>query len=248
MKKLFKSSSALVVMLVAGIAIISASSYSLNEAMAKPHASFVLVPDDEDPRQEHANPILLVLGHTNEPAFGKLPGIHDGKHYVEVSLEDNATLLPIQGTNETSEPELGLLNTQIIIDKYYFTDIESFNNAQSLEDADVIETNVPMSAVFGSPGLFYNRQVVDEGIYGYTIRGVINYYGVANVPIPEITKFCSPSGENSDVTSKFDSEGWTGSFGCVENIKDIFFPRDVNKYPNDGYPPQPPQNGGPGNY
>jgi len=235
-KKLSLSSpTILVVVILAGITILSASSFPINEAFAKPHASFVLVPDDEDPRQEHANPIRLVLGHTNEPAFGKLPGIHDGKHYVEIELTDNATALPIQGSNETSEPGLELLNTEIFIDKYYFKDIESFNNAQSPEDADAIEQNVPMSAVFGSPGLFYNRQIVDEGIYGYTIRGVINYYGVANVPIPEITKFCSPSGANAQDTSKFDSPGWTGSFGCVENIKDIFFPPANKKL--DGYPP-----------
>lgn len=42
--------------------------------------------------------------------------------------------------------------------------------------------------------------------------------------------------------------GWEGSFTCPQNIKDIFFPRDDNKYPNDGYPPQLPQNGGPRNY
>ena len=90
-----------------------------------------------------------------------------------------------------------------------------------------------MSAVFGQPGLFYNRQVVDEGIYGYTIRGVINYYGVANVPIEPTTKFCTSSEGD---TSEFDSEGWTGVFGCVENIKDIFFPPASKK--SDGYPPK----------
>ncbi|HSF50708.1 MAG TPA: hypothetical protein VLA74_08125 [Nitrososphaeraceae archaeon] len=233
MKKIFLPSQKMLVVILASISIISASSYSVNEAMAFPHASLILVPDEGDPRQEHANPIQLVLGHTNEPAFGKLPGIHDGKHFVEIDLTDAATVLPIQGNNETSDPELELSNTQIIIDKYYFKDIESFQNAQSLEDADAIERNVPMSAVFGQPGLFYNRQVVDEGIYGYTIRGVINYYGVANVPIEPTTKFCTSSEGD---TSEFDSEGWTGSFGCVENIKDIFFPPASKK--SDGYPPK----------
>ncbi|HEX7256823.1 MAG TPA: hypothetical protein VF242_02075 [Nitrososphaeraceae archaeon] len=226
MKKSYKSSSTILILL-ASIAIISPSYYALNEAMAFPHASIII-----EPEEEHANPIELVLGHTNEPAFGKLPGIHDGKHYLEVDLSDEATTLPIP-------------NSTLFADKYYFQDIQSFENAQSLEDADAIELNVPVSPVFGQAGTFYNRQVVDEGIYGYTIRGVINYYDVAEVPI-EVTKFCSIEGE--DLT-KFDSPGWTGSFGCPENIKDIFFPRD-GKYP-DGYPPKYPQNdreAGPGNY
>ena len=228
MKKLFISSPAIfVVVLLAGIATISASSFPINEALAFPHASLIIEPDENDPNQEHANPIELIVGHTNEPAFGKLPGIHDGKHYLEVELTDEATALPIQGSNETF-PE-----TELFADKYYFRDIESFQNAQSPEDADAIERNVPLDPVFGQPGLFYNRQIVDEGIYGYTIRGAINYYGVALVPIEPVTIFCSS--EEGD-TSKFNSEGWVGSFGCVENIKDIFFPRDIKK--PDGYPPK----------
>jgi hypothetical protein len=203
--------------------------------MAFPHASLIIVPDENDPIQEHANPIRLVLGHTNEPAYGKLPGIHDGKHFVEIDLSDEATTLPIQGDNETADPELGLVNTEIIIDKYYFKDIESFQNADSLEDADAFELNVPMSSVFGQPGVFYDRQVIDPGIYGYTVRGVINYYDVANVPIPESTKFCSIEGAE-DILSKFDTPGWTGSYGCPENIKDIFFPPASKKH--DGYPPK----------
>jgi hypothetical protein len=255
MKKLFLSSQPLlgIVVILAGIAILSASSFQINEVMAKPHASLVLVPDKADERQEHANPITLVLGHTNEPAFGKLPGIHDGKHFVEIILEDEATALPIQGSSEESDPEgnngetdpegnngetdpivnneetdadSGLSNTEIVIDKFYFKDIESFKNADSPYQADAVEEDVPMSAVFGQPGLFYNRQVIDEGIYGYTIRGVINYYNVANVPIPEVTKFCSS--QEGDTTD-FDKGDWSGSFGCPTDIKDIFFP------PGDGY-------------
>ena len=75
-------------MILAGIAIISGSSYSIDEAMAFPHASLVI-----DPEEEHANDIRIVLGHTNEPAYGKLPGIHDGKHNLEVDLSDGATIL-----------------------------------------------------------------------------------------------------------------------------------------------------------
>jgi hypothetical protein len=240
-KKSSSPQAILVILLVASVTIISAaSSYSIKEAMAFPHASLIIVPDENDPIQEHANPIRLVLGHTNEPAYGKLPGIHDGKHFVEIDLTDEATTLPIQGDNETADPELGLVNTEIIIDKYYFKDIESFQNADSLEDADAFELNVPMSSVFGQPGVFYDRQVIDPGIYGYTVRGVINYYDVANVPIPESTKFCSIEGAE-DILSKFDTPGWTGSYGCPENIKEIFFPpADPRPYPpkydnDDGY-------------
>ena len=242
MKKLLLSSPAiLVVVILAGIAIISASSLSINEAMAFPHASLIIEPDENDPNQEHANPIELVVGHTNEPAFGKLPGIHDGKHYLEVELSDEATALPIQGSNETFP------DTELFADKYYFRDIESFQNAQSPEDADAIERNVLLTPVFGEPGLYYDRQIVDEGIYGYTLSGIINYYDVALVPLEPTTKFCTS--QEGD-TSKFDSPGWVGSFGCVENIKDIFFPRD-SKYP-DSYPPKYPSNDGyndrPGDY
>ena len=172
MKKLLKSSQATLMMILAGIAIISASSYSIDEAMAFPHASLVI-----DPEEEHANNITIVLGHTNEPAYGKLPGIHDGKHNLEVDLSDTATTLPIRTANITA-------------DKYYFKDIESFQNAQGLDKADDKELNVPVTAVFGQPGTFYNRQVIDPGIYGYTIRGTINYYDVAFVPF-EATKFCA---------------------------------------------------------
>ena len=200
----------MLIIILAGIAIISASSYSIDEAMAFPHASLII-----DPEDEHANDIQVVLGHTNEPAYGKLPGIHDGKHNLEVELLDAATTLPIP-------------NATLFADKYYFKNIESFKRAESLEDADAIELNVPVSAVFGQPGTFYNRQVIDPGIYGYTIRGTINYYDVATVPLENTTKFCSIPGE--DLT-KFDSPGWTGSFGCPQNIKSIFFP-PASKYPD----------------
>lgn len=218
MKKLFKSSQATLTMIIAGIAIISASSYSIDEAMAFPHASLII-----DPDEEHANDIRVVLGHTNEPAYGKLPGIHDGKHNIEVDLSDDATTLPIP-------------NATLFADKYYFKNIESFKRAESLEDADAIELNVSISAVFGQPGTFYNRQVIDPGIYGYTIRGTIDYYNVTTVPLENTTKFCSIPEE--DLT-KFDSPGWTGSFGCPQNIKSIFFP-PASKYPDNynNYPLQ----------
>ena len=204
----------MLIIILAGIAIVSTSSYSIDDAMAFPHASLII----ED---EHANDIQVILGHTNEPAYGKLPGIHDGKHNLEVELLDAATLLPIP-------------NATLFADKYYFQNIESFKRAENLEDADVIELNVPVTAVFGQPGTFYNRQVIDPGIYGYTIRGTIDYYNVTTVPLENITKFCSIPGE--DLT-KFDSpkSGWTGSFGCPQNIKSIFFPQ-ANNYPDNNYP------------
>ncbi|HEX2407419.1 MAG TPA: hypothetical protein VHJ38_09450 [Nitrososphaeraceae archaeon] len=222
-KKLSKSSQAtLMMMILAGIAIISTSSYSIDEAMAFPHASLVIDPENED-----ANDIRVVLGHTNEPAYGKLPGIHDGKHNLEIDLSDNATTLPIP-------------NATLFADKYYFKNIASFQRADSLEDADAIELNVPVTAVFGQSGTFVNRQVIDPGIYGYTIRGTIDYYEQAQVPLENTTKFCSIPGKD---LIKFDSDGWTGSYGCPQNIKSIFFP-PADKYPDNGYPPnQSPQYG-----
>ena len=212
----------LIIILLAGITIVSASSYSMNEAMAFPHASLII-----DPEEEHTNDIRIVLGHTDEPAYGKLPGIHDGKHNLEVDLSDDATTLPIP-------------NATLFADKYYFENIESFQRAESLEDADAIQLNVPISPVFGQSGTFYARQVIDPGIYGYTIRGTINYYDVALVPF-EATKFCSIPGE--DLT-KFDTpDGWTGSYGCPQNIKSIFFP-PASEYPDtnhNNYPPTYPQ-------
>jgi hypothetical protein len=219
-KKLLQSSQAMLMMILAGIAVISASSFSIDEAMAFPHASLII-----DPQEEHANSITIVLGHTNEPAYGKLPGIHDGKHNLEVDISDTNTTLPIPEANITA-------------DKYYFKNRESFKAAESLDDADAIQKNVPVTAVFGQAGTFYNRQVIDPGIYGYTIRGVINYFDVALVPF-EATKFCSIPGEN---LTKFDTpDTWTGSYGCPQNIKSIFFPPANNKYPDNNYPPQYPK-------
>ena len=176
MKKLLKSSQATLIMILAGIAIISGGSYSIDEAMAFPHASLVI-----DPEEEHANNITIVLGHTSEPAYGKLPGIHDGKHNLEVDLSDTATTLPIRQANITA-------------DKYYFKDLKVFKMHKVLKMQMIIELNVPVTAVFGQPGTFYNRQVIDPGIYGYTIRGTINYYDIAFVPF-EATKFCSIPGQ-----------------------------------------------------
>ena len=226
MKKIFISSANTLAILV-GIAIISASCFSLNEVLAKPHAVLKLTPTAEQ-EADGVNTISVVLGHTNEPTFGKLPGLHDGKHFLEVELSDDATTLPIR-------------TATLFADKYYFKDAKSFENAQSLEDADEIEKNVPISSVFGSPGLFYNRQVQDPGIYGYTIRGTINYYDVGTVPVltpdgKEPTVFCTIAGQNN---AKFKVGAWTGNYGCTLNLKSIFFPESA-KYP-DNYPPKYPK-------
>ena len=230
MKKIFITSANILIIL-AGIAIISASCFSLNDALAKPHASLKLIPT-EAAAEAGVNTINVVLGHTNEPTFGKLPGLHDGKHFLEVRLSDDATTLPIR-------------TATLFADKYYFKDVKSFENAQSLEDADEIEKNVPISSVFGSPGLFYNRQVQDPGIYGYTIRGTIDYYGIETVPVlvpdgspngKEPTVFCTVEGQDN---SKFKVGAWTGNYGCTLNLKSIFFPESA-KYP-DNYPPKYPK-------
>ena len=68
MKKIIKSSETMLV-LFAGIVIVSASSLSLNEALAKPHASLLIPPPEDQP---NVNTIRVVLGHTDEPTFGKL--------------------------------------------------------------------------------------------------------------------------------------------------------------------------------
>src|SRR3712207_8770762 len=49
--------------------------------------------------------------------------VHDGMHDVEVSLEDTNTTLPLVGAD-------------LRIDKYYFGDFESFENATSPERSE----------------------------------------------------------------------------------------------------------------
>ena len=188
---------------VVAVALFAASS----QAYAFPHALTVITPNTSDPNQQHAKPILVVLGHTNEPSFGRKAGFHDGKHNVEVLLEDQATGLP-------------LAKSSLKVDKYYFKDTKDFNKASSVNKATQIQTNVPLSGVFGDPGHYTARQVQKDGIYGYRLYGTINYFDVAQVPI-DTTVFCkSSSGE----TTKFNSPGWFGGYGCTDKIQDIFFP------------------------
>jgi len=187
---------------VAAIAMLLAVPAVYN-AMAFPHAHMTI-----DPEQENANPISVVIGHSDEPAYGVRTAMHDGKHNVELLLEDAATALPLSGAT-------------LKVDKYYFANIDSFNRATSPGDADRVEENATLSEVFGEPGHYVNTQIVREGIYGYRAYGTIDYFGVAEVPI-DSTVFCSSTEGD---TSKFNSEGWGGGFGCPENINDIRFPQ-----------------------
>jgi hypothetical protein len=130
---------------------------------------------------------------------------------VEVTLSDNATGLPIG-------------DAQLKADKYYFTDLQSFDNARSVDDADETQEGFDVGAVFGETGRYLARQVVAEGIYGYRIYGNISYFGVANVTINS-TVFCTAyDADDEATTTKFNSPGWSGSFGCPQDIDTIAFP------------------------
>jgi hypothetical protein len=196
-------------LIIVSSALATILQYERQYALAFPHAVLTLTPDPDEEDQENANPITVVLGHTDEPTFGVKPGVHEGKHAVEVFLEDEATLLPLTGADLT-------------VDKYYFMNIDRFKEADSLNQADDIEKDVPLDEVFGEAGRYESRQIHQPGIYGYTLSGTINYFDVATVPI-DATVFCRFEGQE-DATAKFNSEGWMGGYGCTENIQDIFFP------------------------
>lgn len=161
--------------------------------------------------------IRVVLGHTNEPTFGAKPGIHDGKHNMEVFLSDSDTRLPLAGAS-------------LKADMYYFKDIKAFNKATSPDDATEKRLGVAVGSVFGDPGHYLIREVQKDGIYGYRLYGTINYFGEGSIGI-DSTIFCRSSEGD---TSKFNSPGWSGSYGCTEEIDDILFPEkneDVNPSP-----------------
>ncbi|HKU48589.1 MAG TPA: hypothetical protein VJP79_01440 [Nitrososphaera sp.] len=151
--------------------------------------------------------VTIVLGHANEPAYGAKPGISDGRHAVEVELEDTATALPLTGAS-------------LKVDKYYFTDFGAFDRAQSVDDATEVQKGITVGSVFGDPGHYMARQVINDGIYGYRLYGNISYFGVANMTV-DSTVFCTSSEGN---TTKFNSAGWSGGFGCPENIDNVLFP------------------------
>ena len=191
---------------IVAIGLLAASSFTVT---VYAHGHLILAPD-----MENVNPISVTLGHSNEPAFGLEPGVHDGMHSVEVSLEDTNTTLPLVGAD-------------LRINKYYFRDFESFQNATSAEQADQVEQNITVGEVFGEPGQYRALQIVQPGIYGYRLYGTINYFEVAEVPIDTIF-FCAPNPEDgaSANTSKFNSQGWEGEYGCVSDINNINFPSE----------------------
>jgi hypothetical protein len=176
-----------------------------NNALAFPHAITIVNPPDDAP--PHVKPVTLVLGHTNEPTFGVLPGVHDGKHGVEVFLEDQATVLPLAGA-------------ELAVDKYYFKSINNFAKATSLEQADSIQKNVALEGVFGDTGHYLSRQVQQPGIYGYRVFGNIDYFGEGTIPV-DLIIFCSNPASD---TTKFNEGEWFGGYGCTDNIKNIYFP------------------------
>ena len=168
------------------------------------HAHMTLTPDIGN-----VNLIVVTIGHTNEPTFGIEPGVHDGRHGLEVSLQDADTALPLAGA-------------QLTVDKYYFRDIRSFERASSLDRADQIELNITVGEVFGDTGHYMVRQIMQPGIYGYHLYGTIDYFGIAEVPI-DTTIFCRVDSGN---TSQFNSEGWHGGYGCTGDINDLYFPNE----------------------
>ena len=171
------------------------------------HSHMTLTPDIEN-----VNSISVTIGHANEPTYGAKAGIHDGKHAFEVAIEDAETTLPLEGA-------------ELKVDKYYFRNIESFNRATSPEQADQVEKNVTVGAVFGEPGTYMARQVMQPGIYGYRLYGTISYFGIAEVPIDTVM-FCGMG--SSGNTSKFNGEGGSGSFGCTDDINGEYFPPRAN--------------------
>jgi hypothetical protein len=200
------------------IALLSVIITSLTIALSSPTTSIqpvfahaeTTLPINVD--NQRGRSIVVVVGHSNEPAYGAKPGIHDGIHGLEVTLSDNATGLPIG-------------DAELKADKYYFTNLQSFDNARSVDDADEIQEGFDVRAVFGEDGRYEARQVVADGIYGYRIYGNVSYFGVANVTINS-TIFCTEPDDADDEanTTKFNSPGWSGSFGCPQDIDTIAFP------------------------
>jgi hypothetical protein len=182
---------------------VTIASTSLQQAFAHAHTELAV-----QNAQLKGKVISVVVGHTGEPTYAARPGVHDGKHNLEVLVSDAATKLPLTGAS-------------LKADKYYFMDVQSFNNASSIEDADQIVKNVTISAVFGDSGHYMARQVMEKpGIYGYHIYGNISYFGVTTVPVDTMV-FCKADNGN---TTKFNSEGWSGGFGCTTDIDNNAFP------------------------
>jgi hypothetical protein len=191
--------------IVASLTIILSSPTTIQPAFAHAETTLPINVDDQPGRS-----IVVVVGHSNEPSYGAKPGIHDGMHGLEVTISDNTTGLPIG-------------DAQLQADKYYFTDLQSFNSATSVDDADQIEEGIDVAAVFGEAGSYLARQIVADGIYGYRLYGNISYFEAGNVTINN-TIFCAFPEDEGGNTTKFNSPGWSGSFGCPQDIDTIAFP------------------------
>jgi hypothetical protein len=187
------------------MALMLAASVLLQPAFA--HGRFTLPVTDAPVQGRQA---VMVIGHTNEPTFAVERGVHNGLHGLEISLSDFDTKMPLAGA-------------QLKADKFYFKDMASFNAADSVNDADEVVNGTSVGATFGSPGFYQIRQLVTEGIYGYRIYGTINYFDVASVPV-DVTAFCRSSEGN---TTKFNSPGFAGGYGCVDDIDTLAFPEGV---------------------
>jgi hypothetical protein len=194
-----------VIAIVTTLAIVMSSPTTIQPAFA--HAETILPINVDD---LPGRGIVVVIGHSNEPSYGAKPGIHDGMHELEVTISDNATGLPIG-------------DAQLRADKYYFADLESFNSATSVEDADEIEEGIEVGGVFGETGSYIARQIVADGIYGYRLYGNVSYFEAGNVTI-DSTIFCALPDDQGGATTKFNTPGWSGSFGCPQDIDTIAFP------------------------
>jgi hypothetical protein len=190
--------------IVATLTIILSSPTTIQPAFAHAETSLPVNVNDQPGRS-----IAVVVGHSNEPAYGAKPGIHDGIHGLEVIITDNTTGLPVG-------------DARLKADKYYFTDLQSFESATSVDDADEIEEGIDVGEVFGETGNYLARQIVADGIYGYRLYGNVSYFEAANVTI-DSTIFCTFSDDEGN-TTKFNSPGWSGSFGCPQDIDTIAFP------------------------
>ena len=178
------------------------SSLGLHEAFAHQRTEIPTGHDD--------NKIRIVVGHSNEPAYG-VSSNHDGIHGFEMSVADSDTRLPVPTTGSALK-----------LDKYYFKDAAKYNKATSVNDADQIETNITFGSLFGTPGVYLHRQIVDSGVYGYRVYGTINYYGVETINV-DFTAFCDSSEMND--ANKFEVGTWAGSFGCPSSIDSTSFPK-----------------------
>ena len=207
-RKTIKKNAVSAIAVVTALAIVLSSPTTIQPAFA--HAETILPINIGDEEDQQGRGIAVVVGHSNEPSYGAKPGIHDGLHGLEVTISDNATGLPIG-------------DAQLRADKYYFTDLGSFNGATSVEDADQIEEGIEVGGVFGETGSYLSRQIVADGIYGYRLYGNISYFEAGNITI-DSTIFCSASDEEGVDTTKFNTPGWSGSFGCPQDIDTIAFP------------------------